>query len=96
MSSKIKKISVPVVLVFYLFVFLFANILHNHPFTWQETDTCPAYIISTTQNSDTFPLNINDSLNSLDENIFNFQSYNSYLSFEIKNNFLSRAPPSLF
>ena len=86
----------------YIFVLLSYNItaiytssVHDHQFTWTEEESCAAYIISASQNSDTYPFSINHNLSPSEVNIFNFQSLEFYANVEIKKNILSRAPPSI-
>ena len=82
------------ILAFYNLTTLYTAVVHNHLFSWTEDESCSAYIISLTQNSDTSPFSINHYNKISNEAIYNFQFYNSYLSFEIKNILFARAPPS--
>jgi len=82
------------ILAFYNLTTLYTAVVHNHQFSWTEDESCPAYIISLTQNSDTFPFSINHNVKASNEEIYNFQSCNIYLNFEINNVFSARAPPS--
>ena len=82
------------ILAFYNLTTFYTAVVHNHQFSWTEDDSCSAYIISLTQNSDTFPFSLNHNIKSFNQGIYNFQSCDSYLSFEIKNIFSARAPPA--
>jgi len=68
--------------------------IHDHQFSWTEDESCSAYIISVSHNSDTFPFTLKQNIKASDEGIYNFQSCDIYLSFEIKSIFSARAPPS--
>jgi len=83
------------VLFFFNVTTLYTGTVHNHQFSWTYQESCPVFILSVTLNSDTYTFDINTNTNPTDEDIFNFQSSNSNLSFEIKNDYLSRAPPFL-
>jgi len=82
-----------IILLVYNFTALYTGNVHDHEFTWTHEDDCPAYIISTTQNSDTFSFSIDHNLCTYRVDYFCFQTLDFESSLEINENILSRAPP---
>ena len=81
------------ILLFYNLTTLYTSAVHNHQFNWTDEESCSAYIISISQNSDTFPFNPDSSIKISQTDCINFQNYNTDLSFDIINIFSERAPP---
>ncbi len=83
------------ILAFYNLTTLYTAVIHNHQFSWTEEESCPAYIISITQNSDTFPFSINHIVKTPNFDLLDFQTHDRDLSFETTNIFSKRAPPDI-
>jgi hypothetical protein len=81
------------ILLFYNLTTLYTSVVHDHQFSWTEEESCSAYVISISQNSDTFTFSINQLVKTPDVDLLDFQSYDKDLSFEFINIFSERAPP---
>ena len=82
------------VIAFYNLTTLYTAVIHDHKFKWTDDESCSAYLISVSQNSDTFSFSVNHTLNTSNEHILNFQNSDSFQHFEFKNILSTRAPPS--
>lgn len=92
--QKIIRISIYLsILVFYNLTTLYTAVVHNHQFKWNDDESCSAYLISISQNSDTFTFSVNHTINASSEKIVNFQNSNAFIKFDINNTLSTRAPP---
>jgi len=82
-----------IILLFYSVTTLYISVVHNHQFEWTDEESCSAYIISISQNSDTFPFSPDSSIKISNTDFINFQFCNTDLSFDIINIISERAPP---
>lgn len=94
--QKIIRISIYLsVLAFYNLTTLYIGVIHDHKFEWTDDETCSAYLISVSQNSDTFSFTVNYSNITSNEKIFDFQNSDLIPNFEYTNIFTTRAPPDI-
>lgn len=93
--QKIIRISLYLsVLAFYNITTLYTAVIHDHKFKWTDDESCPAYIISVSQISDTFSFSVNNTIYTSNEKIIDFQSTETFQHFEFNNSLCTRAPPS--
>ena len=74
---------------------LYTSVTHNHQFSWVEDESCSAYLISVSQNSDTFSFTVNHPNITSNEKVLDFQKSDLFLNFEYKNILSTRAPPAI-
>ena len=92
--QKILRISIYIsVLAFYNLTTLYTGVIHEHKFSWTDDESCSAYLISVSHNSDTSPFVIFQTKNNLDAEIINFQDRGLLLNFDFINISSTRAPP---
>lgn len=83
------------ILLIYNLTTLYSASVHNHRFSWEDSESCNAYIISISQHSDTYPFAINLITQIPQIDLLNLKSYQDDLSIDIIFNFSNRAPPAL-
>ena len=82
-----------VVILIYNFTTLYTSSVHNHNFTWTDEESCSAYIISISQNSDTFPFLIYHDIRVPNISYLNINKFETTLDLESFCNKSKRAPP---
>jgi len=82
-----------IILLIYNITTLYTSSVHNHQFSWTDEENCPAYIISTTQISDTFSFSINQTLKTPKVDLLEYQIYDIDFNFNLISIFSKRAPP---
>ena len=82
------------IFLFYNLTTLYTTVVHDHEFSWTHEESCPAYIISVSHNSDTFAFNTDSILDFTNSDFLFPQNYDTILEYEIINTFSERAPPS--
>jgi hypothetical protein len=81
------------ILLFYNLTSLYSSVIHDHQFSWIEDESCSSYIISISQNSDTFHFCNNFNFQFSNEKKLNFKKHESGFGIKFKNSLFSRAPP---
>jgi len=84
-----------IILLVYNITTLYTSSVHNHNFTWDYEESCSAYVISISQNSDTFPFSETANVTTPDFSVFDLRNYDTILEIEFLCNILERAPPSI-
>ena len=81
------------ILLFYNLTTLYSAVTHDHDFTWKYEESCSAYVISISQNSDTYPFSSDYISQFSPTEHINFKNNDINVSFENWNTFSERAPP---
>lgn len=82
------------ILIFYNLTTIYTAEVHHHPFSLNDNESCPAYVISIGQFADTFPFSTNCDIKISEEGTYLVQRCEPFINFEFQRNLTTRAPPT--